>query len=197
MTDQEPTTRECPIWVRSLVGTVASFVAFALAILGVQSIVDTVRGHHVADPRENNCAECSFNGYLPVAGEVGSPPERLDFGSSTRWRIDAVWRSGFSDVGPSGEPEQAWVCHSPNRGMAGLIVAIPGGQTEVQLECPEVAVEDLEGKESVLMWRWAIVDWSGVKATQSWRGGAVTETPVTGRYLYKAAVFPTLVPKRE
>lgn len=197
MTEPEPVERERPIWVRSLVGTVASFVAFALAILAVQSIVYTVRGHHVADPRENNCAECSFNGYLPVAGEVGPPAERLDFGSSTRWRIDAVRRSGFSDVGPSGEPEEAWMCRSPNRGLAGLIVAIPGGQTEVQLECPEVAPADLEGKESVLMWRWAVVDWSGVKATRSWRGGAVTETSVTGRYLYKAAVYPTLIPKRE
>lgn len=174
------------IFLRSAIGVLASFVAFALAILGVQAVVDTATGFQVADPRENNCEECTFNGYAIVKGDVGPERRALDLGPSTRWRIDAVAPARFSDTGADGERSEVTECYRFGSGPAQVTVDIPGGYTTATIDCrgPQG-----ERRDAVVFWKFAALDWTGVKITQPFRGGPVIETPIRGTYFYKADVY--------
>lgn len=179
-----------PVERRSSFGSRASLAVavVALVIPGAVAVVQTARGHHVADPRENNCAECVFVGHRLSPGEVGAPRGVLDFGSSTGWRIDEVAADGLSATGPSGQMVRAGSCP-----IESLVFPIPGGEMTVTNMCP---VDVRPGEEAVVYWQWGKMRWNGAQITQSRRGGTVVEQPVTGMYYYRMGVSTELVPAR-
>ncbi len=70
--------------------------------------------------------------------------------------------------------------------MASLTFPIPAGEMTVTEMCPAA---DYAGGETAVFWRWGTMRWHGVVMTQSRRGAAVMEQPVTGTYYYRMGVY--------
>ncbi|WP_336671918.1 hypothetical protein [Tsukamurella sp. USMM236] len=158
----------------------------AFLVLAVIAGVESVRGHHIPDPRGNNCKDCVFvNGRLSP-GEVGASRPALDFGSSTRWRIDEVEFAGSSETGPGGEKVRVGACP-----LGPLTFPVPGGEMTITKMCD---YDVPAGKEVVYFWQWGKMRWRGVHLTQGQRRGPVVERSITGTYYYRLGANHEVLP---